>query len=712
MDTSLSPHSILNNELQQFPVQSIQSLLELISCPEHLRCLGRICVNMLPILDMLHDILIFNNCKDEGVEPELLINIPIWKQICAEIVDRQHFLAKIIPGFSDVPGVNYVEAPLKNDYGSHCLYVALWYRVEYTELAKRYNQLQAQFLLCEQWTRFLKERYSYKYTCSRESAFRRLRQLSRSINKEELGKFPADTITLHYFYETVTTLSDTDQHFAKKFSCFLKYAYKRKPGVQHKRNPDGQNDYDDITEGTSLTLDSDSEEDKRSKTRILKEINRHVSTNTIRGTHASAREFGSSHEVGEQENPTSEDRKRNSPHRLAQNIARQNQLLSDRWDVLNQYDIEKLLDAIASLVGKKIKNESKISGLEMAAFMSVMFWASSSRAEVAKFKYHHKMSELDRDTKRGFQVPTKTRKESNWLIMPPTSDVYWKSPVSFHAEHTQKVLYLPVPESVAGIINRYIEEQRAKDGNTSTLLFIKESQIYRNTVKQFLLKINHEYGTRLNEERIIGYLFDSLLYQAGTDIVSAMMITGRTHYTGMVPLFYTHIPTSTLRHQYQTICETILTLQTMSVTNLSGEIHYSAATSPIPRTGNSGVGSKVCPRQSTVQSVAAKLLKTLRQAVAVYTGNSDEDLRHLLQELLHVIGNPSSVKVRIGNLLKKMQAYEVVTSQPFHDLLRLSTTSLSVADRSVGATSSFQVVIDGLNKSPEILFKIFCKSVA
>lgn len=528
MDSHHSPHVILQNQLPQFPSSTVQALLDFIHCPEHLRCFASICCTLVSAFDILQHIIIKNGSEHEGGEPAILMQIPDWQAICTEIVARQDDLANLIPGIDISPSNEYEEAPLRNHYETHSLYVALWYQIKNPNLVDTYNQIQAQLLLAEQWTRFCGENYGFKYDASRPRAFRRVRQLIQLPNEQILAHFPKKILTSSDYYHAVKELADIDTRFAGAIACFLKYAY---------------------------------------------------------------------------------------------------------------------------------------------------------------------------------LFPTNDDTESRWLLRPPSPDVSWKPIPDFQAEKTKPFLCLPVPQPVADIINRYIKELRSANVSHNLSLFLKKNQDYLDAVQNFLSKINRDHGTRLTEDRIASYLFDRLLHQEDSDIVTSMLATGRTHYTGMVPLHYTFVPLHTLQQHYRTVCAAILADQDLenpeSDRPLPGDTSAIACLTP----ESTGAGSKVCPRHYTVGDVSGKLKKTLRQAVAVYAGKIDKDLNQLMNVLLQGVGKLTSDTIQINKLLSVMTDYDVASSPPYQDLLNLLVTLATAENSTVKPSSYFTKITLKLLEKPEETLK-------
>ena len=264
---------------------------------------------------------------------------------------------------------------------------------------------------------------------------------------------------------------------------------------------------------------------------------------------------------------------------------------------------------------------------------------------------------------------------------------------------------LPVPQPVADIINRYIKELRSANVSHNLSLFLKKNQDYLDAVQNFLSKINRDHGTRLTEDRIASYLFDRLLHQEDSDIVTSMLATGRTHYTGMVPLHYTFVPLHTLQQHYRTVCAAILADQDLenpeSDRPLPGDTSAIACLTP----ESTGAGSKVCPRHYTVGDVSGKLKKTLRQAVAVYAGKIDKDLNQLMNVLLQGVGKLTSDTIQINKLLSVMTDYDVASSPPYQDLLNLLVTLATAENSTVKPSSYFTKITLKLLEKPEETLK-------
>jgi hypothetical protein len=90
----------------------------------------------------------------------------------------------------------------------------------------------------------------------------------------------------------------------------------------------------------------------------------------------------------------------------------------------------------------------------------------------------------------------------------------------------------------------------------SKRIFEKNLADYDVAVTAFLRSINRKYKTRLTKTRIANDLFQRL-YQYGGDIVEPMLITGRGHYLGMVPLHYSSPSLYRLQTVYTDTCQLI-----------------------------------------------------------------------------------------------------------------------------------------------------------
>ena len=563
----------------------IERLFSFIEAPEHLKGLSTACKNLLKVLPKVEAI-----ARSEGrnFQP-LLIDIGAWLKI-----------VRILSETSE-----QVKTSLRGDYtGSHALYVALWHSPKKTDLADKYSSLMA--MLCVALMKLhVREVKGERYQSARYNATLRARQLIKLQYESVLQSLPQECRSLQQYFEEIGKGNDP---FLHDIWVLLEYAVKGKAGITRKVEGRRWDQSASILADEPPDFDCENDAEFQVVQRIQlpqdkEELKR------VRKTLTSPIEFNEGSESFQikTKNPKTSRQDAFLSRKVAKQLAMQNQLLPYRWNTLTTYEVACFLESVQELM--KEQRVAKVPGPELAAFLSVMFWLSARPETVCKFNLYS-----NRPRGRfgnGYIEAAGRQSRPAWVVNPPQPVGYSKpSRRRFKALRSEQIIYLPVPKPAEIIMTNYLDrlppEKRIKG------LFNREEPVYRAAISDFFTNLRVKERLRFTPALLADYLFDRLMHLPGSDIVTAMLATGRGHFLGFVQLHYTVIEVKRLRAQYTEVCSSIVTESTSEIgvhKNVAPNIHSGGDFE------KEWTGSRYCPLGDTVSILVAKLKKLLSEEI-------------------------------------------------------------------------------------------------
>jgi hypothetical protein len=241
---------------------------------------------------------------------------------------------------------------------------------------------------------------------------------------------------------------------------------------------------------------------------------------------------------------------------IKNHLSMRNQRLPERWETLTLYEISTYLSAVINLIRKGNRSPYLPTGadfLELASLLTTIFWCGQR---------------LDRvNILRCFKdrVP-QHNSYPGYVVLSDRTGYWWACPAvpqrKIFPDKSQQSKTLEIVNAfplVSGIGIEYILSVYIKQSHRhkSQYLFPRPLEIYEKMVSSFLSEVNKRHKTRLTANRIADYLFDQISRKEGSDLVTAMYITGRHHFLGTNLSSYTAIPVSRLQTFYGEVCKDI-----------------------------------------------------------------------------------------------------------------------------------------------------------
>jgi len=578
--------------------KDVRDFLTFLEAPPHLRCLLDVCRTIQKVLPLIEQNILLDADPDTG----LLAKIRSWQIIARAIVTI----------YANAPG----KKSLHGYYlGQHALYVALIDCTKHPALKDRYYQLLAQVCYAAHILRRIKLEDS-DYETSREFALRSVRQLAIRENNSALAAFPASKRSLSDYFNSL------DKKFGKiqqHIKSLLKYAVKHRPSIKRKResNDRGSNRESQIVSGDSFSL-VDEDESFRPEvdvTQIVELSDDDVLQEQIEKALVSPLEYTKGRNyfqfnVESGQLPTSRQDVLRA-RKIAKRQALDNQMLSLRWRVLTAFEVAVFLEAVEKLTrSQTYYSSSGVTANELAAILTCMFWTSTSLDALSEFKLYYRLP--GERLGNGYLPATKRGQPSVWVINPPRPVGYEKlKKPTYKAETAADVVFLPVPEPARKILERYLDNRQV-DPDKKDILFPKQGK-YKEAVGNYLAKVRRPTRLRLKFARISDYLFERLFHCQGSDIVTSMLATGRSHFLGWVPLHYTSISAREIALRYREVCHEIISATADEIGLYADEADSTGQGIALERQ-RTRIGTRYCPKVPTIRNLVAELKKLLLAA--------------------------------------------------------------------------------------------------
>jgi|GEM_PF-3013604 len=551
-----------------------------------------------------------------------------WQEICRVILSNQAF--DTLLSSTAKPG----KMPLRKYYGKAPVYVALWTRPAMEELKPAYFNLLAHLLLTvrilrdrqsKQVNHGLSEEHSNNYTSVIERALLDARNLTYGANLHLLEELPQ--------------LHDAPKHLFGQLGRFqelnniqtlLKYLLDlRQPPHRHKNNdqpladlkPRVNPSIDLPAETVVVATNHEPDQTDAIQVTVMQlPAVEYTRTRELEKSGCSPDEERSCVEIITQRVRTASCKvarscrqKANNKRKIKTQLAMLNQRLTNRWEILSLHEVSSFLTAIANIVNNKGQSKylpEETSPIEFAAVLTSMFWCSQRLEDLTKFCLYTKRPE-EQDKEPGFV--SMAGKPPFWLIKPatPTRICLPDELQRSQAYPTATFITLNSGIGIESIISHYVTQT---SHDHAIRLFPRRLETYQKAMRQFITTVNSRHGTRLTENRITDHLFNVIERQPGSDLTTAMFITGREQFLGRNPSYYTSSMVSTLQAIYQSACSLVRDRH-FAEQPREGQSRIDIRCTPMNvDMQTTRIGSPFCPTRQTVQGLSIFLKNSLQKA--------------------------------------------------------------------------------------------------
>lgn len=598
-----------------------------IAPPPELKSFSTIAANLIRILSSIKAILAFEPQPDRDLRKKL----SLWISYSESLVSIQKDIEIVIPNFCE-KGKFPSHPPQHGSYDSHPLFVALWCSVTEPALSERYVLLQAYLCLAYYYLRPLEDKKGYRYENSKHGACRAVRKLSNPHYANILLGLPSEAQQFNDYLDSFKALvGDKDfPSIALLFSSCLK----GKKGRTHSRksirilkNSYHENQFNEKSQNYSI---KDDEEDgslgETAKTHTVqtgdkREIEARKKALCSPDEFTSARESITIEEEGS--DPSGGRDIQQQVYYAKANvsaIAMNNQRIITDWDRLTPYEIAIFLQEIDYLSRKGCEDFSGIPSSELAAFLAVVFWSSTTVKEVQECTL---VPAVARSAVQ-LSIQWAEGESGYWVIKPRVAKqtIVPSTLLKKQALPPAPRYSLPIPSECLDIIEPHLATIQAQYAPT-TIFNLKSD--YVSAANKFLKVMRRNFGGRQSLQRLSVHIHDLIARIPGSDVTVAMAITGRNDSLGAVPLHYTANGLQRIKDIYSLACSMVLVEAGDDSNKELIEIAECR-----PNDDEWHVGSSFVPRQKTVTDFI-------------------EDLRKRIQETRKNIGNFKKLPVQFHN---------------------------------------------------------------
>jgi hypothetical protein len=564
------------------PEASVAALLRLIDCHHELRGLATVAENLVSILKLLDEI-VTNETELSSTTTQQ------WRAICRYIKDEAGPLNISFPEIN-IQAKNQ-NNPFSKVYEKYPLYVSLWFQHPEQAMQRRHRLLQAHLLLAQFHFRKLTEDEGRKYDSTTAESTRLIRQFADTSKPETikalqplLEKLPSEPEPMAAFLEDIHDLEDDEQLTStviKKGLDVLRrmlwYAEEHRGGFSRRNSraweailkreairmpiisSDPETHAHDFTIETILMP---------SQTEVVEKLARQAGC-APGEVKAGVEHFIYSEDLydGEQRHtsmagrsPLAHVRRTREKHNA---VAMSNQLLPTQWGKLTLQELTLFLRSVSKLIRDKearISYSGSISNQELAAMLTAMYWTGNDLTIVHEYRFCKTRHDLPKAESLGPNDFRFVFDSEEWVhgSLRPDYKSLLKELAKPFLNDTYNYVILPIQNGTAVILRRCLATRvdETKKKWRSKKIFEQSLADYDIAVTAFLRSINRKYKIRLTKTRIANDLFQRL-YQYGGDIVEPMLITGRGHYLGMVPLHYSSPSLYRLQTVYTGTCQLI-----------------------------------------------------------------------------------------------------------------------------------------------------------
>jgi len=502
---------------------------------------------------------------------------------------------------------------LRGMYEDHQPYVSLWYQPTDIALKPKHNLLLAQLFIANARCRRI-EASGGHFESSRKTAFTFARSICKKKYSSTLGMLPESACSTQIYLSRLENIKDLPR--VESFAVFIRYAHGLREGIlrggsdNHRRYPAK----DPVVEHEEPDLQQPSVTYRN----IPLPMHSPAKEKSIERSGLSLQEFYHRMELREtsygDERPM--DGRSSSEHILRakssqKHMAMNNQQLSSRWSLLSEFEASCVATEIIAMY-RNARSYSQVYInihheefeysdylLEMSALLTIMFWFSIPYKDAITAVGHNGTPRYP--TEKVELIWAKTPYLLIKTISPTYKTRYNKYKCLEIASH------LPLNSGInieQVILDHYLNINNRRN------LFVRPGNFYNFGLKDFLCKLNQKYGCRITLGRISSFMFDAIANQRGSDITYAMLITGRTSYIGMNPLYYTAVSNHVLTPVFQKTCKLIAKNTRLEIGHRKRNIPAKAKF----RTKKSMYGARIRPEHIEVERLCSSLAESIKAA--------------------------------------------------------------------------------------------------
>lgn len=597
-DTAGSDHQVLARLLDDYGVERsvLYDLLVFINAPNELKALFCILDNTQSVLGSVTKIL-----RIDDPDHPLMSRVPLWHKAIETIQNNHEALLAILPhlnAHSRTAGL----PPLRKNFITNGLYVALWYCPDDQEIRSRQRELLAQIAVALETCRQISEDSS-NWQHASYAATKAARQLVADASLHSICRtLPPSSLSQSAYLNVLKT--HNNEYRLNDIAALLTHAVHRRL-ISRKSNSNRQKQPEAVVIShifSPLHSDPDREDARPKITQQFsfasiqeQEQREAVQSGCCPGEFT--RRFTVDQTGYDSPDPLQGRTIRQHMMRIrnaSKQQAMRNQRISYRWEMLTRFEADEFFRAVTLLSTRQKQKVINIPSCELAAFISAMFWLSRSASDVCTMQIGPFAPESY------LAYIYKTSAERTWQIPANlvSSYAHLDSSELEQAYPTVKKISIQVPEKVAQIMDSHAMQIMSRKGSSTRPLFELPLEDYEKSLAAFIKDTNHTYHTRLTAGRISSFIFETLADAPGSELTMAMCITGQHHQLGNTALHYTALPVNHLQEAYKKLADELL----LSPTERR-ERTQTKATAKITFC----VGSRICPTRNTVQSLIAKL---------------------------------------------------------------------------------------------------------
>ena len=627
------------------PEVVVHEWLGFIGCHPELRGLARIAENLIPILDLLKEIVKY----DMELRPVTIVQ---WQSICRYIVAEAGKLSASFPEINIQTKVQ--KHPFPKMIEKYPLYIALWFQYPEQSLETTYRLLQAYLLLTQFHFRIFTESESKNYESTTTASTRLIRQFADS-NLETwrplLVAMPNEPQSMDDLLEDMRELQGNTEFSAEEFQKpieilyrMLWYAEEHRGGFSRRNSRTWEailkreairvliteSDPDVIALDfniESIQMPSQTKADEGNSKRAGCAVGE-VKAGVEHFIYFESNSDGTNQSQLSGRSPIAHIRRTRDKHHA---VAMCNQLLPTQWGKLSLQELAIFHHNVSNLFredhsGFRCTFSDNVSNRELAAVLTAMYWTSNDLATVIEYRFCKTRNDLPKSLDKA--MPNDFRfvfDSEEWIHAPvrPSYKTPLKQQTKSFLNNTSNYIVLPIQNGIGSILRQHSKGalDQTKRIWRSKELFKGELSDYQKAVTAFLKSLNKTYKTRLTQKRIADDLFQRL-YQYSGDLVEAMQITGRMHYLGTVPLHYSSPSLFRLQTVYTETCQLI-----------SNSIHQALEKPAKP----AKINEKQLPTEAATQQYAGGR-HYLRKGMVTKLLNGDNGLIHRFNESLKFVG--------------------------------------------------------------------------
>lgn len=566
----------------RFRSNEFAQLRNLIEIPDVLLELPRVLSNAKLFLPKLKSV----SCHYKGSATTLN---PAWIESCLKVTSHQKW-----PEWSKTLTKSGIK-PLTGFYKTHPFYVTLWTQPSGPLAQEKYYLLLAHISLAS--ASLIKNIDNKdKVQNSIRSSLTVLRSMAKAEDSDKLEKLPNLNVPpqeLLYALMNAEKYRSTYEAFTPLLNYYLDYRKphsRSAPLTRYLKNP-ARLECSQANNDPSSEVAPNLIEILKIPTLEKEQVDTHESEGCIANEDDSGIEIAVSSTY--RKSPITLQQKASYGKKASNQLTQRNQLLPCRWERLSLFEVSAFLTSLSDLVGRKKKSYYALPNIdveELTAVMLTIFWRSLRLEQLVEQEYYQQPISAKYTPSIAGYVKT-SGACGHWLVKPALPSRKLK------LEDSQAEQALPLQdcyEIQSGIgVERYIDIYAEKKNGK---LFPAPLKWYEKISSTFLSKVNHIHNTRLTVPRIGDYIYDNISRREGSDLTTAMYLTGRQHFLGVNPSYYTAIKVSRLQNVYHEVC---LDIQNQHF-NERGKPPQIYVYEPFPETTNF-VGSPLVPKQETVQ---------------------------------------------------------------------------------------------------------------